>query len=44
MMMGARALIGQGARLWRRAGTLGVEEAGRRLTVGKAQGSVIGME
>ena len=28
-MMGARALVGQGARLWRRTGTLAVEEAGR---------------
>ena len=43
-MMGARALVGRGARLWCRAGTLGVEEAGRRLTVGKAPGSVVGME
>ena len=38
-----KAREGLSARLWCRAGTLGVEEAGRRLTARKAQGSVIGM-
>ena len=43
-MMGAKALVRRVTRLWCSAGTLSVEEAGRRLTVGKAHGSVIGME
>ena len=41
---GARARVGRGAQLWCKAGILGVEEVGGRLTAGEAQRSVIGME